>query len=279
MKKTFIVLNKDKPNIEKTAAKLEKKLSDFGFEIISTNKHLDFFSALKKSDFLIALGGDGTIIHYAKHCADINKPVLGINSGRLGFISKLEVSDLNLLEKLKKGAFDIDRRMMLNCRLIRKNGETTDFTALNDIVISKGAVSKIIDIELSCGGRQVTEFRGDGIILSTPTGSTAYALSAGSPIIAPKLECLIFTPICPHSLNSRGIIFDVNNMLEIKAKSASGSPSFLTVDGESAIPLEDDDRIVVEKSPKYAQLIDLKNKTFFDVLNEKMSDREKNNEN
>ncbi len=223
----------------------------------------DFYSLLDEADFCVAIGGDGTIIHVAKHAVSKNKPVIGVNLGRLGFLSAIEPKELNLLKKLKDGDYITEERMMLSV----VHNEKTYF-ALNDAVLSKGALSKMIDLDVSCNGSSVGSYRADGIVFSTPTGSTAYNLSAGGPVIDASVECIAMTPVAPHSAFSRSIIFNADSKISVTP--SSEREVFLTVDGEEGIPVNFDDKVDIYKSDKKLKLINFSGKGFYQVLCDKL---------
>lgn len=229
---------------------------------------LDFYEALEQSDLVIAVGGDGTIIHSAKHAVLYDKPLLGINVGRLGFMAGLEISELSLLSKLMEQQLLEEKRMMLKCSYHSKSG-TKEFLALNDVVVSNGALSKIVDLDIHCNGKLIAEHRADGVILSTPTGSTAYALSAGGPIIEPMVECISLTPVCSHSLAARTILFSSDNKIQVSASEQNRHPIFVTIDGEEGFPLEKGEFLEVTKSDKNVRLVNLNEQSFYQVLNRK----------
>ncbi len=228
--------------------------------------------AMKACSVCIAIGGDGTIIHVAKWALKFEKPVLGINLGRLGFLATLEPDQLEALRQLADGNYQVEERMLLEVE-VRKSADIRQYLALNDAVLSKGQLSRIADIEVSCGGRAVSRYRADGVIAATPTGSTAYALSAGGPVVDPALDCISLTPICPHSLVSRTILFDAASQLEIRAAGSDTGPLFLTIDGEEGVPIGEEDRLLIRKSHSAVRIINLAGKKFYEVLNEKLLGR------
>lgn len=228
----------------------------------------EFYLALNTCDLLIAVGGDGTIIHSAKHAVEVDKPLLGINVGRLGFMAGLEMSELALLSGISNNKFKIEERMLLECVHHSETGDVS-YLALNDAVISNGALSRIIELDISSDSKTIVSYRADGIILSTPTGSTAYALSAGGPIIEPSINCISLTPICPHSLLNRTVIFDANNTIYVRGSSMNQHPIYITIDGQEGARLECGDSLKVKKSTKAAKLIALKDRTFYEVLSNK----------
>ena len=229
-------------------------------------------AAMEESFACNAIGGDGTIIHAAKSALPWGKPVLGINLGRLGFLAALEPDQLEYLKKLVTGDYQLEERMMLEV-VLESGGSRRSYSALNEAVLSKGETSRIVDLEIACQGRPVSRYRADGIIAATPTGSTAYALSAGGPIVDPLVESIALTPICPHSLFSRTILLGGDSEITIRTQGAEVSPLFLTVDGEDGVPVGERDRLLLRKSPTAARLINLTGKRFYEVLNDKLLGR------
>ena len=232
-------------------------------------------------DAVVAVGGDGTIIHAAKMAADARKPILGINAGYLGFTAALEFDNIESIGRLTSGDYNIQRRMLLDVRIAEKNGQPCDdmsHTAVNDAVIYRGASSGMAGVSVEMSGRktnfdevqrfrdEVQRFRGDGLIFATPTGSTAYSLSAGGPVVDPVLNCIISTPICPHSLSARPIVF--SSGAELTAH-ISGSAA-LSVDGETPIDLGSDSVINIKRSDRTADFITFEGKNFAENLYEKL---------
>lgn len=224
------------------------------------------------SDAVIAFGGDGTLIHVAKRAAPFHRAVLGINSGHLGFMAALEADRaVEGLEQLVSGQYTVDTRMLLEVSLHTETGDRV-FHALNEAVISRGSLSRMIGLSVEADGRSVITYRADGAIVSTPTGSTAYSLSAGGPVIDPQMDCLLLTPICPHSLHTRSYIFADTAELTVRPH---GEPRemFLTVDGEESVPIQPQDTVTVKRSPLAARMIRLQPVPFYEVLNQKLLDR------
>ena len=227
----------------------------------------DFDEMISQCDAVIAIGGDGTIIHAAKHAAHAQKPILGVN---VGFVAGLETDELELLELLVSGKYTVDNRMMISATVGKADGNVT-YHALNDAVISRGSLSRILDFQVSLNEDTICRYRADGLILSTPTGSTAYSLSAGGPVVDPSMECMILTPICPHSLLTRPVVFNANSL--ISAKADSGSEIYLTLDGATSIRIESGEQVYFSKSRLSVQLIQLHHKGFYQVVNEKLTER------
>lgn len=224
---------------------------------------------LSACDIAVVLGGDGSIMHIAKHAAAFGVPVLGVNGGNVGFMAGLEMHQLDRLPRLLSAQYKIESRTMLDVVLRRPDGEQ-HYTALNEAVVSHGSLSRLVQLEVFADGKPVITYRADGVIVATPTGSTAYSLSAGGPIVDPALSCLLLTPICPHAMHTRPYLFSDTASLEI----AAGSEAYLTVDAEQAIPLDARDRVIVRRHPMDARLISLKEEdAFYDILTQKLIDR------
>ncbi len=225
-----------------------------------------------EADILIVLGGDGTILEAARRAAQKGTPILGINLGRLGYTAELEMGDLELLSCLFTGAYSIEKRSMLRVELLAAGGELRSFCyALNDAVISNGSVSRIVDVELSEGGDRVATYRADGLIIATPTGSTAYSMSAGGAIVDPRVSCVCVTPICPHSFGARPLIFPDSSTLEVRNICAREKMLYLTVDGRMNFELYRNQVVRVSKSSMQTNLIRLKSCGFYKKLRQKMS--------
>lgn len=289
IKKALIVTNfniYDKANAAMTVA---KKLYTLGCEVCAFNFNKDkiaknnngnvkfsFLSADEAYgvvDAVIVLGGDGTILEAARRAAPYNTPILGLNFGRLGYMTELELSEIDELSRILEGDYKIESRSMINIALIDGNGNVKKSEyALNDAVLSNGTVSRVIDIELYEGGVHISTYRSDGMIVSTPTGSTAYSLAAGGAIVDPRLNCLCVTPICPHSLYARPLIFPDTACIEMKNICHREKTLFLTVDGKTNHELSIGEKVRVTRSPLHTSFIKLKDGSFYDRLRQKMSE-------
>lgn len=247
------------------AKKYQADFSDLDFITFSDEDNL-----VSQCDVILAVGGDGTILKASSVASKYEKPILGLNCGRLGFMCTLEHNELELLENLCKGDYVINKRIMLDGEITKKDGSKKVFTALNDIVVSKPPHSKISDFEVSKSGKIVSSIRADGLIFSTPTGATAYSLSAGGPIIEPDMECIEFTPICPHSLLSRTMIFSKASKLSVKFFTNSDECFGLSVDGVTKDDISSKETLTISTSEKYIKLIDIKGGSFFDSVNSKL---------
>jgi NAD+ kinase len=284
LKRIALIPNLTKNGAYEESLKAIRLLKSFGGKILMTadlsEKYSDndiaFFEShevlIQKCDAVVTIGGDGTIIHAAKHAANFEKPLLGINMGRLGFVAELEPNELPMLERLFSGDYNVEKRQMLKVTLKSKSGSKS-FFALNDAVISRGSMTKIIDLDVWLKKSYICHYRADGLIVSTPTGSSAYALSAGGPVIEPSMSCILMTPICSHSLFSRPVLFNPSSEILVNAVSREDTDLTLTIDGETTIPITADDTVVITTAEIYAELIVLKDKTFYRVLSDKFTER------
>lgn len=220
------------------------------------------------------LGGDGSILDAVRKTAKRSLPILGINLGRIGYMAEVEPTETEYLDKLFDGEYAIDERMMLSVTHERDGRTLYESFALNDAVVSKGTVSKVIELELLCNGKKIVTYRADGIIFATPTGSTAYSMSAGGPIIDPHLACICVTPVCPHSLGQRPLLFSDAASLVVKNVSTREKQLFLTLDGNENLPLEYGDTVCVRKSGYKAKLIKIKDTDFYSIVRRKIKNTE-----
>ena len=230
----------------------------------------------EKDDFcqmaqvVLVIGGDGTMLRAARTVYGSEIAILGINQGYLGFLTEIEVEQLaESLEQLLQGAYTVERRMMLTAQVYRNGVCIADVSALNDLVVTKGALSRIIKMELYLEDNLVEKYHGDGLILSTPTGSTGYSLSANGPIVNPNMDLCIVTPICPHSLIARPLIFSPEHTLTLRLD-ANNAPAMLTVDGQNGVELKQGDWIQISKAEHDTYLLVLEKRNFFAVLREKL---------
>ncbi|MDR0947662.1 MAG: NAD(+)/NADH kinase [Ruminococcus sp.] len=224
-----------------------------------------------KADFIIAVGGDGTILKSCRKASADGTPLLGINTGRLGFMASAERTELHLLEKLFTGDFTIENRMMLKAEIFRDRDLIFSSAALNEITIST-IYSKIADFEVSIDSGKVSSVRADGIVIATPTGSTAYALACGGPIVEPGCKSIQVTPLCPHSLFSRTMIFSDDREITVTCPRGSNDNTqiFVSTDGREQKPFYAKDYLKIKKSKETLRLIDIKGNTFFNAVNEKL---------
>lgn len=223
------------------------------------------------ADVIITIGGDGTIIRYAKRAALDNKPVLGINAGRMGYLANIEQNELSLISKLKSKEYIVEERMMLSVEVFENGNLINSYTALNDAVITSGFISRIIDISVSVG-KDTINYLADGLIVSTPTGSTAYSMSAGGPIIDPSTENMCITPICSHSLSAKPILLGAEKEISLKSFSKKRTEIYLTVDGRKVTNVKPYTQIKITKSPNSVKLIRLNDLSFYKTLSVKFKD-------
>lgn len=241
--------------------------------IFRSHNHKSYFTYLSydklysESDLVIVIGGDGVMLEAARRATPCGIPILGINMGRVGYMTELEMNELSLLNKIFTGEFYLDERAMLRVDIRSNKGESRfSAYALNEAVIANGSTARIIDLQLSDNGRLVSEYRADGIVVATPTGSTAYSLSAGGPIVDPKLSCFCVTPICPHSLVARPLIFPDSASLEIKNICVRERVLHLTVDGKATFDLFFGDTVVITKASISTKLLRIKDEDFYSKI-------------
>lgn len=277
------------PNLTRSPAKettLEicRWLKEYGAEYACTDedypafsgstdiRHMEFSKLIDWCDAVITVGGDGSMLMAAKRTVDFRKPILCINAGRLAFMAGLERDELRLLKALIDGTYSHDTRMLIEASVIR-NGETVSkYHCINDVVLSREQHMKIADINVDCDGRHVNTYRADGIIVATPTGSSAYSLSAGGPILNPSLEAIVVTPICPQSLFARSIVFSSDNRVDIYcAPESRNSDLILSCDGELYETIHEGDVVSISKSDKYVDFIRIKEENFLEILNNKLA--------
>ena len=278
--KIVLFPNFGKKNALSTAIKCCDILNELGTEIYAADCYKAEFAEknfvkfgkieeiAEKCDIIIAIGGDGTILKASVHASNYNKPLMGINTGRLGFMASMEIDELDMLSRLKTRDYTVETRMMIDAAVMRDNKIISEHTALNDVVISR-PYSKITDYTVFTDGIAVSSMRSDGMVFATPTGSTAYALSAGGPILEPCTECIQLTPICPHSLFSRTMVFTAERTLEVRHY-ADDDLVYFSVDGKKNCQILKNDTLIIKKSLKRLRLIDIKGNSFFNAVNNKL---------
>lgn len=224
---------------------------------------------MRNADLVICFGGDGTILHMAKTATRIGIPVLGVNIGTMGFMAELESTELDKLKCLATGDYTLDKRMMLDVTVHRDRDIIFHDICLNDVVITKGAVARIVHLAVECDGVKAMECGGDGVIVATPTGSTAYSLSAGGPIVEPEASNILITPICAHDVASRCIVASDRRVITVNLSQNARRNAFLSVDGGKALRLNMGDVTTVKKSALQTQLLRIKDRSFYDVVGTK----------
>lgn len=274
--KVSLIVNFEKNDAKKIANEVIEILHNSNVEILCDKDTANVFpdllkiseNHLEKSDFCVVIGGDGTIIHTAKKAAILKKAVLGINVGRIGYLAAIKSCELDEINRVLSGEYEIEERMMLDVVIESKNKAKT-FTAFNDAVITKGTLSRMLDMKVTIDQHEIS-YRSDGLIISTPTGSTAYSLSAGGPVVDPRVEDIIITPICPYSCFTRPMIIPHTSSINAKVDVVDGKEAYLTVDGEVAVKIEEGDNIKISRSKIAVKLISLKTRPAYFSLGTKL---------
>ena len=273
-----IVPNQVKSENDALTRTVSQKLAQLGanVRVVCSDGNLpamaQLTAALDGCDMAVAIGGDGTIVHVAKAAAAVGCPVLGINAGHVGFLAGLEADELSALPALLSGEYTVDERALLEVTVHTDSGDTTRF-AMNEAVMSRGGLSRLVDVTVRADDGEVLSCRGDGVISATPTGSTAYSLSAGGPVVDPSVDCVLLTPVCPHSLDSRPRIWPADVTLTAEAVAADGAPAYVTVDGEESLLLKPADTVIIRRAARSVRLVQLRRDTFYERLRRKLSDR------
>ncbi len=225
---------------------------------------------IKDADLLICFGGDGTILHAAKTANAHKVPILGVNMGSVGFMAELEHGELSLLSKVAAGDYTVEERMMLDVEVRRNGKKLHEDIALNDIVITKGSIARIIELAVYGDDVLISDFSGDGIIISTPTGSTAYSMSAGGPIVEPTAENIIITPICAHSMSAKSMVLGAGRTVSAKMAYMTRKTAYLSADGGKSFKLSGGDVVKVSRSQQVTRLARVTGRSFYELLNHKL---------
>ena len=240
---------------------------DVEFTEIKSTSDADIYDAA------VVLGGDGSIIEASHRLLGKNIPIIGINFGHIGFLTELEAGEITDIGKAVLGEYTLERRMMLDAEIFNaENNLMKKFTVLNDVVMTNGPIARLISFDISCDGIKIETCRADGIIAATPTGSTAYSLSAGGPVLNPLIDCICLTPICPHTLSSRPVIFHSGSEINISGIKANNSSVYLNADGRDIIELSDGWSVKIKRSQNETVLIRIKERGFLSVLHKKLSE-------
>ena len=286
MKKVIMTPNPYRDKDFQTVRRASQILTDAGMDVrlclpFEVDKTYDIpkdlrFSRLDRelsgADVIICFGGDGTILHMSKTATRAGIPILGVNIGTMGFMAELENTELEQLRRLATGDFTIDKRMMLDVTVFRDRDIIFHDICLNDVVVTKGAVARIVHLAVECDGVEAMECGGDGVIIATPTGSTAYSLSAGGPIVEPAAHSMLITPICAHDVGSRCMVTSDKRVITVKLTRNARRNAYLSVDGGKSVRLSMGDVTIVKKSNLETSLIRLKDRSFYDVVNQKFRD-------
>lgn len=282
MNRIGLVINLEKENVCKVATEIINWLEDNNCQVYlnhregqaigRTDLSYNDDQIAQKAECIIVLGGDGTLLNTAAIMAPSELPLFGINFGQLGFLTETEIADvIPALKKLLAGQYSVEERMMLQARVIRQGKEINSFISLNDAVITKGAFARIIYLETYINDEYVETYPADGLIVATPTGSTAYSLSAGGPLVTPDFDLIIMTPICPHTLYARPIVISPGKEIKVRIKSEQ-TEIMLTLDGQHGISLLPMDEVIIKKAPFKAKFIKLISRSFWQVLRDKMTE-------
>lgn len=288
MKNFCVIANREKDENLEMTNQIMDYLQQFGAEVFITREchdkdavYTDVSDLPENVECAIVLGGDGTILQAAHDLMTRKIPLLGINLGTLGFLAEIEKQNVNqALQAVVNGQFQIEERMMLDACVIGKENSRSDKIcnpALNDIVITRSGFSRIIGVSIYVNGAHINNFRGDGVIISTPTGSTGYNLSAGGPVVTPGAETVIITPICPHTLNARSIVVKSSDTVLVKimeSKKTQAEEAIVTMDGGKAIKLRAGDNIEITRASEVTKLIRVEQNNFFQILRSKLGDFE-----
>lgn len=280
MKRVAIIAKVHDPRCQGIAGELIEWLAAHGCEPLVEShlaKHLLFADGIEmdripdRADLVVVLGGDGTLISAARLIDGREIPILGVNLGSLGFMTEITLDELYpMLTTYLSGDYRVSERMMLDCALERGGVEIARHKVLNDVVINKGALARIVDLKTTVDGHHLTTFKADGLIISTPTGSTGYSLSAGGPIIHPSMNCLVITPICPHILTNRSIVVADGSQIDITVTSLNDEDVYLTLDGQVGVELKSGDLIHVRRAEHCSRLVMSSKRDFFQVLRTKL---------
>lgn len=282
-KKIILCPNPSRDRGMNATKRVDKMLREMGFRTVVCSPFKDqkdgafadmdvrpLHPELRSADMLITFGGDGTILHLAKMVALNKIPVLGINMGGLGFIAELEAGELDKLRRLKEWNFETEHRMMLDVSVVRDGRQIYTNLGLNDAVIREGPISHVIHLKISSDGRHLADIAGDGVIVATPTGSTAYSLSAGGPVVEPVAQTMVVCPICTHNMRFSSYVLSPEHTLTIQLERNGRKPVYLFVDESRAFPLRADDQVLVRRSKYTTKLVRLTEKSFCEIFAKKM---------
>ncbi len=279
MKRVGVFAKRNQPEAVEIARQVTSWLQERGIEVFHDKALAEDLGTVQgypggsipaMVNLIIVLGGDGTLISVARKVGDLRTPILGVNLGSLGFLTEITLQEIfPVLEQVVRGDFTVSSRMMLDAVVRRNSQEVGRYRVLNDVVINKGALARIIDMEASVDDVYLTTFKADGLIISTPTGSTGYNLAAGGPIIYPDLDCLVMAPICPHMLTNRPIIVSDKAIIRVEVKFLDQDVVF-TADGQVGMPLQGGDVVEVRRSRSCTLLVKSPTKDYFQVLRTKL---------
>jgi NAD+ kinase len=280
VKKTVALISKPgKPELSEMAPRLVQWLEQRGYRVLADPETATYTKApatqrsaiaAEKPEFAVVLGGDGTLLAAARALAGSGIPLLAVNLGSLGFLTEVKLDELyRAIEAVEKNQGVRDARATLYCQVVRRGERVAEFTALNDVVVSKSTIARMIEVDVSIDDQFVANYRADGVIVSTPTGSTAYSLAAGGPILEPTVDAFVVTPISPHALTNRPLVVRDTSAITLLVRNPPDE-AYLTVDGQSGMEVLENDRVVCTKSKQHVNLLRLPGRTFFEVLRTKL---------
>lgn len=274
MKNILVVANSDKNIPERSIDELVACIVNEGCNASVVN-YITKGDDLGNIDLIVVLGGDGTIIEAARATAGLEIPIFGINYGKIGYLADAECCEAALVKRVLSGDSRIEKRMTLDVTVLREGKVIAcGYHALNDVVLSNGPLPRLLSFELYCNGSLAQSIRSDGLVIATPTGSTAYSMSAGGPVLDPEMSCIAATPICPHSLHIRPVVFNGDSVLEIKNPKCRTNRIYLSVDGKETAEICEGDIIRIEKSSISVPLVRVKDRGFLNVLFSKLSEKD-----
>ncbi|HKF23774.1 MAG TPA: NAD(+)/NADH kinase [Candidatus Angelobacter sp.] len=280
MKRASIVAKQGKPELGKVAREVTEWLCNHGYSITVDSVVKEFCTECevaeredlpaRRPDFVVVLGGDGTLLAAARNVAEAGIPILGINLGSLGFLTEIKQGEIaQALADVDAGRYELSLRSMIHCQVQRKGKCVAGYDALNDIVVNQRAVARITEFEVRVNGTSVSNYMADGLIVSTPTGSTAYSLAAGGPILVPEVPAFVITPVASHALTNRPLVVRDTVLIEIRV-TVTREQAYLTIDGQQGLPLQEGDVVQCRKSDFNVKLFRLPQRTFFQVLRTKL---------
>lgn len=280
MKTVAIVSKPEKPELTQIVPQVLQWLAQHGYSVMVDAETSTYTPGTadvvrrddlhkRSPDLLIVLGGDGTLLSAARAVAPLDTCILGINLGSLGFLTEVPLADLDAaLDAVHAHKWEIDDRSMIHAKLVRGAKVMSEYHALNDVILSKSTIARLVSFEIFINNEFVSSYRGDGLIIATPTGSTAYSLAAGGPILTPSTQGLVISPICPHALTHRPVVVPESVEIEIRVQSADDE-AYLSIDGQIGVPVQQGDKLVCRKSPYVTHLMRLRT-SFFEVLRTKL---------
>lgn len=279
--KVGIVANPHKPGAQRTVTRLVEALAEAGMDslleentasMIGQDGGLDGLGLAAESDVIAVLGGDGTMLHAMDRLGGTSKPIAGVNIGTLGFLTSCTDAEVvDFAQALKSGSYETSKRTLLSVRVVRADGSSETFIALNEAVLARGQTGRLGALRAMVNGELLNRYRADGLIVATPTGSTAYSLSAGGPLISPAAGVFVITPVCPHTLSQRSLVLDDSVKVELAPDDGMEGPMSFTVDGRDCVDLNQGDRVEVEKAPNELHLLRLSGRSFYAALRQKLN--------